>query len=67
MLSFTGSLSPDSDALAIFVTENYEYKDKRHVLSKDVEKKIVFMYEENSFQQSIEYAGRDGDNLEFIY
>ena len=40
MLSFTGSLSPDSDALAIFVTENYEYKDKRHVLSRDVEKKI---------------------------
>jgi len=40
MLSFTGSLSPDSDALAIFVTENYEYKDKRHILSKDVEKKI---------------------------
>ena len=38
MLSFTGSLSPDSDALAIFVTENYEYKDKRHVLSSDVEK-----------------------------
>jgi hypothetical protein len=26
-----------------------------------------FIYQENSFQQSIEYAGRDGDNLRFNY
>ena len=28
MLSFTGSLSQDSTAFAIFVTEKYEYRDK---------------------------------------
>jgi len=26
-----------------------------------------FIYSENTFQQSIEYAGRDGDNLRFTY
>ena len=35
MLSFTGSLSPDSEALAIFVTEKYDYKDKRDILSNE--------------------------------
>ena len=32
MLSFASSLSPDSDAFAIFVTEKYEYRDKRKKL-----------------------------------
>ena len=32
MLSFTSKLSPDTEALAIFVNENYDYKDKNHVL-----------------------------------
>jgi hypothetical protein len=39
----------------------------KNISDKDVETKIVFMYQENTFQQSIEYAGRDGDNLRFNY
>ena len=35
MLSFTTSLDPGSDAIAIFVTEKYVYKDKKNILSKD--------------------------------
>ena len=31
MLSFTSSLSPDCEAFAIFVTEKYDYKDKKDV------------------------------------
>ena len=41
MLSFTSSLSPNSDALAIFVTEKYDYKDKNGLLSKDLIQKIT--------------------------
>ena len=40
MVSFTSSLSPNSDALAIFVDEKYEYKDKKSVLSKSLVQKI---------------------------
>ena len=40
MLSFTSGLSTNSDALAIFVTEKYEYKDKKSILSADTIKKI---------------------------
>ena len=40
MLSFTSSLSANSDAFAIFVTEKYEYKDKKDILSADTVKKI---------------------------
>ena len=40
MLSFTSSLSPDSEAFAIFVTEKYEYKDKREILPKNIVQKI---------------------------
>ena len=40
MASFISSLSPDSDALAIFVNEKLQYKDKKGVLSKDYIKKI---------------------------
>ena len=32
-----------------------------------VENKVVFMYQANTFQQSIEYAGRNDDNLKFTY
>ena len=40
---------------------------------KDIEKEKIeidekyFIYDENTFQQSIEYAGRDDDNLKFTY
>ena len=40
MVSFTSSLSPDSDALAIFVNEKYDYKNKRGVLSESLVQKI---------------------------
>ena len=40
MLSFTASLSPNSTAFALFVTEKYDYKDAKGILSKDITKKI---------------------------
>ena len=40
MLSFASSLSPDSEAFIIFVTEKYQYKDKNKVLSNSTVKKI---------------------------
>ena len=40
MLSFTSSLSSDSEALVIFVNEKYAYKDRRGILSKDISQKI---------------------------
>tara|TARA_Y100000590_G_scaffold419238_1_gene520816 strand:+ start:59 stop:1537 length:1479 start_codon:yes stop_codon:yes gene_type:complete len=40
MLSFTSSLSSDSEALVIFVNEKYGYKDRRGILSKDVSQKV---------------------------
>ena len=40
MLSFTPSLSPKSDAFALFVSEKYEYRDNKRILSKDIRKKI---------------------------
>ena len=47
MLSFTSSLSPDSEAFAIFVTEKYEYKDNKGVLSDSTAQKI------NSFLRAL--------------
>ena len=40
MLSFTSSLSDNSESFAIFVNEKYEYSDKRDLLSKDTTQKI---------------------------
>ena len=40
MLSFAGSLSRDCEGFVVFVTEKYEYKDKNHILSKDLVQKI---------------------------
>ena len=47
MLSFASSLSHNSDAFAIFVSEDFDYKDKKNILSNEVAKKI------NSFLKSI--------------
>ena len=47
MLSFTSSLSPEIEAFVIFVTEKYEYKDKRNILPKNTAQKI------NSFLGSL--------------
>ena len=40
MLSFTSSLSTDYEAFAIFVTEKYDYKDKKYILPNNVVQKI---------------------------
>ena len=40
MLSFASSLSDNSDAFVIFVTEKHDYKDKNNILSNELVKKI---------------------------
>ena len=40
MLSFASSLSPNSDAFVLFVTEKYDYKDKNAIFAKELVKKI---------------------------
>ena len=40
MASFISRLSLDSDALAVFVNEKYEYKDKKGILTKNLVQKI---------------------------
>ena len=43
MLSFTASLSPNSTAFALFVTEKYDYKDAKGILSKDISlRKLIY-------------------------
>ena len=40
MLGFGSSLSSDSEAFAIFVNEKFSFKDRKNVLSKDINRKI---------------------------
>jgi len=40
MLSFTGGLSPNSEAFAIFVTEKYLYENKKDILSNNTVERI---------------------------
>ena len=40
MLSFAGSLSPDSEAFAIFVNDKLHFRDRKNILSNEVSKKI---------------------------
>jgi len=40
MLIFRSNLSKDSDAIAVFVSEKHNYRDKKAVLPKDVAQKI---------------------------
>ena len=40
MLSFTGGLSPNSEAFAIFVTEKYLYENKKGILSNNTVERI---------------------------
>jgi len=47
MLSFTSSLSPDSEALVVFVTEKREFKDRKDVIPNSTIQKInSFLKEE---------------------
>ena len=59
MASFTRSLSPDSDAFAIFVNEKYAFKDKKGILSKDITTKI------NSFIKVSKNKKKDEEILSF--
>ena len=40
MLSFSSSLSPDNEGIVVFVSENYDYKDKNDILPKNTIAKI---------------------------
>ena len=40
MLSFSSSLSPDNKGIVVFVSENYDYKDKNDILPKNTITKI---------------------------
>ena len=42
MLSFTRSLSPNSEAFVVFVTEKYGYNNKKGILSDSTVKKINY-------------------------
>jgi len=59
MASFISSLSPDSDALAIFVNEKHAYKDKRGVLPKSLVQKI------NSFLKVIKVNKKNEEIISF--
>ncbi len=59
MASFTSSLSPDSDGLAIFVNEKYEYRDKKGILSKQLVQKI------NSFIKKLKARKQEEEIISF--
>ena len=59
MLSFTSSLSPDYEAFAIFVTDKYDYKDKKDILSNNEVKKI------NSFLDVLKVKKKDEELSSF--
>jgi len=59
MLSFTSSLSPHSEAFAIFVTEKYGYKNKGGILPDDTVKKI------NSFLSVLKIKKEEEDISSF--
>ena len=53
MLSFASSLSPNSEAFVLFVTEKYDYKDKNDIFSKELIKKI------DSFLESLKTKNKN--------
>ena len=59
MLSFTSSLRANSEAFAIFVTEKYDYKDKKNILPDNSVKKI------NSFLSVLKAKKKDEDVSSF--
>jgi len=59
MLSFISSLSPDCEAFVIFVTEKYDYKDKKDILSNNVVQKI------NSFLDVLKVKKKDEELSSF--
>ena len=68
MLSFTSSLRDNSEAFAIFITEKYDYKDKKGVLPDGTVKKIPCMVEDYVFTDIDEASQKDtfaASNSEF--
>ena len=59
MLSFISSLSPDCEAFVIFVTEKYDYKDKKNILSNNIVQKI------NSFLDVLKVKRKDEELSSF--
>ncbi len=59
MASFTSSLSPDADALAMFVDEKYNFNDKKHILPKDLNQKI------NSFIRVLKVKKKNEEIISF--
>ena len=59
MLSFTSSLGPESGTFAIFVTEKYDYKDKKNILSSNTVNKI------DSFLRVLKDKKKDEDISSF--
>ena len=55
MLSFIGSLSPDSEAFAVFVNEKHDYKGKGEVLPNATVQKI------NSFLKTLKTKKKEED------
>jgi hypothetical protein len=45
----------------------WKQKCTKNLEEDAIENKVVFIYQPNTFQQSIEYAGRNDDNLKFTY
>ena len=59
MLSFASSLSPDSDAFVIFVSEKYVYEDKKGILSNSTTQKI------NSFLSVLKVKNKEEEISSF--
>jgi leucyl aminopeptidase len=59
MLSFTSNLGHNSEALAIFITEKYVYKDKKNILTKNAVQKI------NSFLGVLKVKKKEEDISSF--
>jgi len=60
MLSFSASLSTNSNAFALFVDEKYEYKDPKGILSKDIRNKInLFLKSLKTKKQKEEISSLD--------
>ena len=55
MLSFASNLRPHTDAFVVFVTEKYDYKDKRHILPSNTVQKI------NSFLRELKLKKKEED------
>ncbi len=68
MLSFISSLRAESDSLAIFVTEKYEYKDTKRILSDDISKKIdLFIKSLKTRKQKEEISSLDISDKKKIF